>query len=123
MEPGSSIGRLGFKRWYERQLIESHAWLITCFLSIVVIATSFEVANFKESFVGAMLAAACVLAGGILSWYALQRYRDLMEQAGRLASRSICKKCGAYAAFAVTSEQPKIGVRCRKCGNEWRLID
>ena len=27
MEPADSIGRLGFARWYERRLIEGHAWL------------------------------------------------------------------------------------------------
>lgn len=29
MEPAESIVRLGFSRWYERQLIESHAYLVT----------------------------------------------------------------------------------------------
>ena len=38
MEPARSIGKLGFRRWYERQLIESHAWLITCFLCALAIA-------------------------------------------------------------------------------------
>ena len=121
MEPGDSIGKLGFKRWYERRLIEGHAWLITCFLCIIVIAAAFEVANFKESLAGAMVAAACVLAAGMLCWYALQRYRELMEQAGRLASRASCGKCGAYAAFAVLPERPKISVRCHKCSHEWQI--
>ena len=32
MEPARSIGRLGFRKWYERRLIESHAWLVTALL-------------------------------------------------------------------------------------------
>ena len=37
MEPADSIRRLGFWRWYERQLIEAHAWFITGFICIVSI--------------------------------------------------------------------------------------
>jgi len=40
MEPADSIRRLGFARWYERRLIEGHAWFISVFFCIVAIAAS-----------------------------------------------------------------------------------
>ena len=38
MEPADSICRLGFARWYERRLIEGHAWFITGFFCMIAIA-------------------------------------------------------------------------------------
>ena len=32
MDPTASIRKLGFRKWYERELIESHAALVTCLL-------------------------------------------------------------------------------------------
>jgi hypothetical protein len=49
-EPARSIGKLGFRKWYERRLIESHAWLITCFLCALGIAASLEGLSFKRSY-------------------------------------------------------------------------
>ena len=40
-EPARSIGKLGFRKWYERRLIEGHAWLISCFLCALGIAIAF----------------------------------------------------------------------------------
>ena len=37
MEPADSISRLGFSRWYERRLIEAHAWFISAFICVVAI--------------------------------------------------------------------------------------
>ncbi|MBL8526548.1 MAG: hypothetical protein JNL68_02580, partial [Burkholderiales bacterium] len=42
-----SIRKLGFKRWYERQLIESHGYLVTCFLCMIVIAVALDDLSFK----------------------------------------------------------------------------
>ena len=42
MEPADSIGRLGFARWYERRLIEGHAWFISGFACMVAIAAVVE---------------------------------------------------------------------------------
>ena len=39
---GEEIGRRGFRRWYERQLIESHAYLVTAFLSLILLLAGFE---------------------------------------------------------------------------------
>ena len=38
MEPADSIRRLGFARWYERRLIEAHAWFVSGFFCMIAIA-------------------------------------------------------------------------------------
>ena len=86
MEPAHSIGKLGFRRWYERQLIESHAWLVTCFLCGLVIAASLEALSFKESVFQSILMLGFAYAAGVMCWFALKRYGSLMSEAKRLAT-------------------------------------
>jgi hypothetical protein len=119
VEPARSIGKLGFRRWYERQLIESHAWLVTCFLCLIAIAAALEVLSFRENVLGAVLSAGFVVVAGRIGWFGLQRYRLLMDQAERLAEDSTCRGCTAYGIFNVLQESPRMTVRCRKCGHEW----
>ena len=47
MEPADSIARLGFARWYERRLIEAHAWFISAFVCVVAIAACAEELAFR----------------------------------------------------------------------------
>lgn len=49
MEPADSIRRLGFARWYERRLIEAHAWFISGFICMIAIAACMEELNFRGS--------------------------------------------------------------------------
>jgi hypothetical protein len=118
-EPANSIGKLGFRRWYERQLLESHAWLITAVLCGLGIAVSVEALSFKRP--GFVLTLAFVFIAGLVCWHALQRYRAIMDLAERLGERSTCAACTTYGRFHLVSDVPKITVRCRKCSNEWSL--
>ena len=38
MAPAASIRRIGFRKWYERELIKSHAALVTSFMCAVLVA-------------------------------------------------------------------------------------
>ena len=44
-----AIRRRGFRRWYERQLIEGHAYLVTGLLSLIMMAISIEMIDFRHS--------------------------------------------------------------------------
>jgi hypothetical protein len=118
MEPARSIERLGFKRWYERQLIEGHAWLVSCFLCALAIAATLEVFGMRLSSATGVVVLAFVYAGGLICWHSLKRYRTIMGQAERLSEQSTCKACSAYAAFSITAQHP-MSVRCLKCAHEW----
>ena len=86
-EPARSIGKLGFRKWYERRLIESHAWLITCFLCSLAIAASLEGVSFTRAESLPLLA--FVFVGGLVCWHALNRYRAIMNEAERLGKRRL----------------------------------
>jgi hypothetical protein len=135
MQPGQHIARLGFKRWYERQLIESHAYLVTCFLCMVVVAACLEELSFRAPGIKPFAMLALVGVGGWVAIFSWRRYRTILLAAERLGDRSTCETCGAYAKFDVLesggSDGPsQIGdgtpetwlrVRCRKCGHGWTM--
>ena len=122
MEPAHTIARIGFKRWYERQLIEAHAWLVTALLCGIAVAVVLEGLNFRQSFWHELPALAFLFVGGLVCWHALRRFGDLLKEANRLAEHSTCGACGKYAAFHVVAEYARaMQVRCRKCGNEWKM--
>lgn len=118
MEPADSIERLGFKRWYERQLIEGHAWLVTCILCALAIGAVLELTGFRLSSIAGLVTLGFVYLAGLFAWHSLKRYRAIMTQAERLSEQSTCKACRAYAAFSITAEQP-MSARCLKCAHEW----
>ncbi len=120
MEPADSIRRLGFARWYERRLIEGHAWFISGFACITAIAACFEELSFRGSFVRLIAYVFVVMAAGAIGIYGLVRYQKILTEAEQLGGQATCGACGAYARFKLISASQ---VRCSKCNYEWRLID
>jgi hypothetical protein len=120
MEPADSIRRLGFARWYERRLIEGHVWFITVVFCMIAIAACMEELSFHGSFARLLFYVTVVLAAAAIAFYSLVRYQNILAEAEQLGERATCGACGAYARFKLISSAQ---VRCRKCDNEWRLID
>ena len=120
MEPADSIRRLGFARWYERRLIEGHAWFISGFFCIIAIAACMEELNFRGSIARLLVYVTVVLASAAIAIYGMLRYQKILVEAERLGEHATCGTCGAYARFRLISASE---VRCRKCGNEWCLIE
>jgi hypothetical protein len=120
MEPADSIRRLGFARWYERRLIEGHAWFVTGFFCMIAIAACMEELSFRGSIMRLLVYVTVVLAAVAIGIYGLVRYQKILAEAERLGEHATCGACGAYARFKLISPSQ---VRCRKCDNEWCLID
>lgn len=136
MSTAESIGKLGFRRWYERQLIEGHVYLVTCFLCMILVAASLEEINFRESATRVALMMGLCLGGGWLGIFSWGRYRDIMTRAERLGDQSTCTSCGVYGSIQITATGPAspldfardpaqaemwMRVRCRKCGHQWTM--
>jgi hypothetical protein len=138
MDLVESIRKRGFRKWYERQLIESHLYLVTCVLSMILVAAcaeelSFRAPGLKPALMLALVAAGCLV--GLLSW---QRYKAIMTVAEAYGDHSTCGQCGAYARFEVldwgdappvtpsgaartAAAGPWLRVRCRKCAHSWTM--
>jgi len=120
MEPADSIRRLGFNRWYERQLIEGHAWFISGFACMIAIAACMEELSFRGSPWHLLGYAALVLAAGAVGIYGILRYQQILVQAERIGEQATCSKCGAYARFKLHAD---CVAHCRKCDHKWQLIN
>ncbi len=120
MEPADSIRRLGFSRWYERRLIEGHAWFISGFICIVAVAAVVEELSFRGSVMRLLFYVALVATAVAIGIYGLMRYQQILIEAEQLGELATCGGCGAYARFRLISQSQ---VRCRKCDHEWCLIE
>ena len=127
----------GFRRWYERQLIECHAWLVSWFLGVIVLVSGLEIAGAGSS--SRMTGAVLLLAGLAVTVFSWKRYHLLLEIAERLGEQATCPSCNVYARFAITSSGPAplpdggdpalenhgggvwLRAQCRKCGDEWTM--
>jgi hypothetical protein len=121
MEPAHSIGKLGFRRWYERQLTEGFAWLVTCLLCAVVIAAGIESIWPRLMTWRALAMLVFVYLVGLICSFALRRFLLLLTRAERVASQSTCAHCGTNGRYEVLGETARMQVRCRKCAHEWTI--
>ena len=119
MEPADSIGRLGFARWYERRLIEGHAWFVSAFICVIAIAACAEELAFRGSIGRLLLYVLVILGAAATAIYGMVRYHQILGEAERIGEHATCGGCGAYARFKMISASE---ARCRKCSHEWRLI-
>jgi hypothetical protein len=138
MDPTSSIRKLGFRRWYERQLIVCHAALVTCLLCGLVAAAMLEQVNFREfgwQPAGMLAVIVSALALCFISW---RSYITVLQRAELYGQRSNCPSCNAYGRFKVlatgmdaepgvtaTAVAPLqaawLRVECRMCATTWRM--
>ena len=136
MELAEGIRKIGFQRWYERQLIESHLYLVTSFLCLVTVLACFEGFSLRMPVWETVMRLAAMLAGAAVCVWTLCRYLAMLDFAVRAAERSRCGKCAAYSALELSvaparrlampgveemGDLPPVGVRCRKCGHEWMI--
>ena len=122
MTPAGAIGRLGFRRWYERQLYACHVWLIACVLCAAALLALVEVLSLTELNLDAVLALLAACAAGLIAWYSLWRYVSMLMQAQHLSERSTCGRCGTYGRYRVIGATPRsMTVSCRNCEREWTI--
>jgi hypothetical protein len=127
------ISKLGFRRWYERQLIESHAYLVTGFLSLILAIACMEQFSMRGPAAKALLMIILIAGAGMLCLATLKRYRVVLERAERLAEQSVCGQCGVYGVLRLVAsrtgggapgagpEEEVLTVECRKCAHQWTM--
>lgn len=132
--PAQGIARLGFRTWYERQLIESHVYFITGFMCGVVVMAMIEDLNLRRPEPMSLASLAVIIVAALIGAVTIWRYMRMLNRAEMLAEQCVCPGCAVYGlirvldAGVIESEgvqddgQPQwIRVSCKKCEHQWRL--
>jgi hypothetical protein len=117
------IRSIGFRKWYERELLSSHAHLVLCILSIVAMLASFEALRGASPAEKALDMLFVVLCGGVALW-ALRRFLFLNLRAEGVANQASCGDCGEYGRFSVVGDDrnpDETQVCCKKCSHQWTI--
>ena len=136
MELSEGIRRLGFRGWYERQLIAGHLYLISGFLCLIMVIASLEEFSVRMPVWETCVRFAAMISGSAVCLWAWRRYLVMLDLAEYVAERSVCGKCTVYGGLDLSSVGvsraqrrgedgegvlPSVGVRCRKCGHQWTI--
>jgi hypothetical protein len=126
MKLADGIRKHGFRKWYERELLQSHAHLLLTFLCMVGVFAAVEALGSNRAWgdqaVNLLSIVLCVAAG----LWALRRYMYFLSHAEAAANQADCPQCKAYGRFAVESEndaKQTFDVCCRKCNHKWTISD
>jgi len=118
------IRRRGFRKWYERELLASHAHLVLTFLCVIGVFAAFEVFDRSDSTADQLTdVVAILLCAGVGIW-AMRRYLFLLMHAETTANQAACPVCQTYGRFDVAAEVREaepLTVRCRHCSHHWKI--
>jgi hypothetical protein len=124
MQLAQGLRKHGFRKWYERQLLQSHAHLLFTLLCAIGVLATFEVFDRKGTVaqqLGDVLLLLVCTGGGI---WALRRYLYLLTHAEATANQADCPQCKTYGRFDLQSDEParqRLQVSCRRCGHCWPI--
>ena len=115
------IRTIGFRKWYERELLSSHAHMLLTLLCTIALMASMEMFKGASSPDKVLNVVIFLLSGGIGLW-ALRRYLFLLSHAETVADQANCRNCNEYGRLTVVEEDRRSGeaqVMCRKCQHTW----
>ncbi len=124
MKLAEGIHSHGFRKWYERELLQSHAHLALTFLCLVGMFAAFEAITLYHSMTDQLTDAATILICGGTGLWALRRYLFLLSHAEAVATQAECPRCGTFGRLDLLRSDASgehVQVRCRRCGHSWPI--
>ena len=119
------IRTIGFRRWYERELLSGHAHLVLLLLSVVGLMACLELIPSQMPAERLAFAFYGVVCAAIGVW-ALRRYLYLLIRAEAIANQANCPRCKAYGRLRLVEGTKRYGttqVQCRSCAQGWGTAD
>jgi hypothetical protein len=126
MKLAESIRKHGFRKWYERELLQSHAHLLLTFLCMIGMFAAFEALGQKSTWLDQAIDIVAIGLCAAIGVWALRRYLYFLNHAEATANQADCPGCKAYGRFSVESENAKeqsLVVCCRKCQHRWTICE
>ncbi len=141
MQLAQQVSKRGFRSWYERQLLESHLYLVASILCVLLVLACVEGFSRREDVARGIVLLIGGAAGGLAAVLAFNRYIAMLMRAQRLADKATCAKCGVYGILRVTdasriahpvydergvskaddADAAWMRVQCKRCGHEWTI--
>lgn len=124
MDLTTGIRKHGFRKWYERQLLRSHAHMALTFICMIGVLGAFEAASKYRGWLDQAIDVSAVLLCGGTGLWALRRYLYLLMHAENVANQADCPSCGTYARFQLVhadAHGDRALVCCRQCGHQWTI--
>lgn len=118
------IRRVGFRKWYERELIQCHLHLVLLVLAALALLGSAEAFSIKVPLHEQFVVLLCAAASAAIGLYALRRYLYLLSHAEFVADQAVCRQCEAYGRLDLldeTRDGARLRVRCRACQHTWTI--
>ena len=123
------IRQWGFRKWYERELLSSHAHMALAVLAAVAMIACFEA--YQGASIGdKLLNTVLLVASAAIALWSLRRYLFLLMHAEEVANQASCPRCDTYGRLTVsgTLQTTRDGTRllpvcCKRCGFAWQLQD
>lgn len=126
MKLADGIRKHGFRKWYERELLQSHAHLVLTFLCTIGIFAAFEAFGRFRSLSDQLTDILAIVACTAIGIWALRRYLRLLLHAEVTAHQADCPGCKVHGRFKLESENTRDGsvqVCCNKCQHRWTISD
>jgi hypothetical protein len=122
------IRKYGFRKWYERQLVEGHLYLVTMILALVMMAAGYEVITVDKTAFALLFNGAIVAGGGVLAWFSWRRYALKMMTAEYIGGQASCPGCKHYGFRVLPVSDAgaqmcpmQLMAGCRHCGTRWPI--
>jgi hypothetical protein len=126
MKSADAIRKHGFRKWYERELLQCHSHLLLTFLCMIGIFAAIESLGDKGSWSDQAVNLLSIGLCTVVGVWGLRRYLYFLNHAEMMANQADCPHCQAYGRFAVESQDENertLTVCCRKCQHRWTIND
>ena len=124
MKLADGIRKHGFRKWYERELLQSHAHMLLLLFCTIGLLGAFEVFNRAAPLANQLSVVASVLLCAGIGVWALRRYLYLLMHAETVANQAVCPACETYGRLTVLRDdgrRQELHVRCKHCNHEWTI--
>ncbi len=124
MSAAKTIRRIGFRKWYERELLQCHANLVLLLLATLGLLGCAEAYSASLALGDRLQLLAAALASAAIGLLALRRYLYMLNHAEYVANQAVCEQCDTYARWDLLDELAsgsRLRVRCRHCSHQWEI--
>jgi hypothetical protein len=124
MKLADGIRKHGFRKWYERELLQGHAHLALLLFCVLGLMMALEAAMRFTALQDQLIDFAAVIVCAGAGLWALRRYMYLLVHAEAVANQADCPACKTYGRLDLlraNAAGDSVLVCCRKCQHEWRI--